>query len=129
MFVVVIRWILALFALGSGAAKLYGIEAEQAGADQLGVPYLALRVTGVVHVVAGGLLASGRPIAGGMLLAGSYAPFVYLGFARDEPALGWGAAVLVVVSLGFSWGSRVDSELTSPPHTDRVPAASQLSEP
>lgn len=100
---VILRWVLTVFALGSGFAKVYGIDAERTGAADLEIPYLLLRCTGVVHLIAAALLASGRPLPGAMLLGASYLPFIYLGFARGQPALAWGALVVMGITLLFTW--------------------------
>ncbi|MEM6990170.1 MAG: hypothetical protein AAF721_06725 [Myxococcota bacterium] len=103
MFVTAFRWFLAVFAFASGAAKLYGIEVEQQGAVELGVPYVALRILGAVHVAAGMGLSAGRPTVGAALLGASYLPVVAVALARGQLGLALGAVGASAVALAFVW--------------------------
>ncbi|MBV1861327.1 MAG: DoxX family protein [Nannocystaceae bacterium] len=99
---VILRWVLAVFALGSGVVKVYGIEVERAGAEALGVPYLVLQGIGGVQLAAAVCLASGRTLPGTMLLGASYVPVIYLGVARGQPALVWASVALIVLTLALT---------------------------
>lgn len=118
MIQVVVGWMLAVFAAGSGVAKIYGIEAERTGADELGIPYLAMRCMGVAHIVSAGLLATGRPLAGALVLGASYLPFVYIAFAAGRVGLAWICVGVVCVTIVFAWRSASA--------TDQIAEASQI---
>ncbi|MGH1340933.1 MAG: hypothetical protein ACRBN8_05245 [Nannocystales bacterium] len=102
MLVVTLRWLLLLFAALSGVAKLYGIDLERAGAEELDLPYVAIRGMGAVHVAAAGCFVSDRPVLGAMLLGTSYLPLVYVALSRGQNSLVWGCFAVMALTLVFT---------------------------
>lgn len=98
----VLNWLMMLFALVSGVAKVIGVQVERHGAEQFAIDYNYIIAMGVLQLLSIPLIYFEYYLAVVFLLGVPYLFIAYLGVTHQQYTLSAFSLVIFFVTA-FSW--------------------------